>query len=179
METELEWKSLAVLLSYTLSRTKHRFSGLNGGAYFPFRYDRPHDISVNLSYPLGEKYRIGANFIFQSGIAVTTPTARVPASDNYANYNVVSTINNARFPSYNRLDVSFGREWVGRKGNKNNLRLSIYNVYNRVNPTFYRSRATANFAGTGNDVITIRSYRVGQFGFFPSLYFSREFGQNE
>lgn len=179
METELEWKSLAVLLSYTLSRTKHRFSGLNDGNYFPFRYDRPHDISVNLSYPLGNKYLIGANFILQSGIAVTTPTARIPTSDNYANYNVVTSINNARFPSYHRLDLSCSKEWVGRKGNKNNLRLSIYNAYNRINPTFYRSRASTNFAGTEAETIIIRSYRVGQFGLFPSLHYSREFGQNE
>lgn len=179
LEAELKWKSLEVLLSYTLSRTKQRFVDINNGSFFPFRYDRPHDISLNLNYALGKKYSVGTNFIFQSGIAVTTPTARVPSSDNYISYNVVPSINNARFPAYNRMDVSITRDWKGKNLNRNTLRLSVYNVYNRINPSFYRSRAIADFAGSGEDVITVRTFRVGQFGFFPSLYYSREFGWND
>lgn len=179
LETELKWKALELLVSYTLSRTKHRFWDLNDGQFFPFRYDRPHDFSLSLSHPLGKKFSVGANFIFQSGIGVTTPTALAPASDNYASFNIVPTINNARFPAYHRLDLSIAREWEGRHQNKNTIRLSVYNAYNRVNATFYRSNAFANFAGTGDDVITVLTYRVGQFGFFPSLYYSREFGWNE
>lgn len=179
LETELEWRSLEVLLSYTLAQTKHRFPQLNGGQKFPFRYDRPHDLSVNLSYPLGKKYRVGASFLYQSGIAVTTPTARVPASDNYTSFNVVPAINNVRFPSYNRLDISLTRTWRGKRKNKNTLRLSAYNAYNRVNPTFYSSRAFADFAGTGDNVITVQTLRVGQFGFLPSIFYARTFGNYE
>lgn len=179
LEAEIHWRSLTAQGSYTLSQTKQRFAGLNAGRYFPFRYDRPHDISLSLNYSIGDKYSIGTNFVFQSGIAVTTPTARVPVSDNYINYNVVPSINNARFPAYNRLDLSVTHDWTGKRNNRNILRLSVYNAYNRVNPTFYSSNATANFAGAGEDVITVRTLRVGRFGFLPTVYYSREIGWHE
>jgi outer membrane cobalamin receptor len=61
---------LQYALAYTRSRSRRRFSQVNEGAYFPFTFDRPHDLSVFLSYPLGKKWTASANWIYQSGHAV-------------------------------------------------------------------------------------------------------------
>jgi hypothetical protein len=178
LETEANLKlgALEANFSYTLSRSRQKFSNFNGGALFPFRYDRPHDISLSLGYPLGAKYKLNTNFIYQSGIAITTPTARGAATQYFPGFNVVPSINNARFPAYHRMDVAITHTWRGRHENENTIRLSIYNAYNRVNPTFYTSSAFSNVSDGEINSITVQTLRVGRFGFLPSIYYAHDFG---
>lgn len=160
--------------NYTYSRTKQKFNEFNNNTFFPFRYDRPHDLALNFTFKLSEKYSLGSTFVYQSGIAVTSPISRVPSTPYYVGgFNIVPSINNIRFPAYNRLDLSISRNWEGRKRNNNSLKLSVYNAYNRVNPTYY----TSSVIGVGvSDQFTVQTLRVGQFGFLPSIYFSHDFG---
>ena len=178
LETEVEYSigPAGLLLAYTLSSTQQRFSNFNNNEYFPFRYDRPHDLSLVLTYRLNKKYQLNSNFIYQSGIAVTTPVARIPASTHVPSFSAVTTINNARFPPYHRLDVAIQRDWHGKRGKENTLRLSIYNVYNRVNASYYNSNAFSTTNNNGEPVIQVTNFRVGRIGLFPSIYYAKAFG---
>ena len=169
-------KKVSGELSYTLSKTERQFENLNGGRYFPFRYDRTHDFAVNSAYRINDKWTIGGAYIYQTGIAVTTPVARLRYTLIDIQQNIVPNINNARFPSYQRFDLFASLTWTGRRENTNRVKVSIYNVLNRVNPTFYRQSQFLQFnADFPDGRVVTSSSRVGQFGFLPTFYYEHEF----
>ena len=141
-------------LGYTLSRTYHRFDELNGGRRFPFRYDRRHDVSLLLNYDLPRDRTLSMTFVFNTGNAVTLPTARYqsvppPGWNNIESYYadafnerpLMDERNNFRMPAYHRMDVSYQKNKDTKRGNRGAAPrrtwiFSLYNAYNRLNPYF-------------------------------------------
>ena len=128
-------------VSYTLSRTDQRFSALNNGGKFPFKYDRRHNLAVALTWDLSSKWSVSGNFVYRSGGAYTLPAGRLFASlggelykgvyFDYGNYN------GYRMGAHHRLDLSATRRFSGGRWFKESeLVLGVYNVYNRLNPYF-------------------------------------------
>jgi hypothetical protein len=62
-------------IGYTLAWTNRTFPELNNGKTFSPRYDRRHDISVVLTYELGESWELGLNWVYGTGQAYTMPTS--------------------------------------------------------------------------------------------------------
>jgi len=132
-------------IGYTLSKTERRFDEVNFGRWFPFRYDRRHDISVTAVHQLSEKIDISGTWVFGTGNFITVPTQRYQHSssvilDGYTRFgglflDYIESRNNFQMRSYHRLDlgVNFHKDkrWGRRTWN-----LSVYNVYSRLNP-FY------------------------------------------
>ncbi|MEM9023352.1 MAG: TonB-dependent receptor, partial [Bacteroidota bacterium] len=121
-------------ISYTLARSERDIPGINNDEPYPSNYDRLHDLSVVAIYPISEKLKLGANFAFTSGRAITYPDSRyVVQGIQVPNYN---NRNGERAPSYHRLDLSLtytpkpnsNKRWKGE------WVFSVYNVYNRRNP---------------------------------------------
>ncbi|MFT3679628.1 MAG: TonB-dependent receptor [Ferruginibacter sp.] len=134
-------------IGYTLSRAERTFDQLNGGKPFLFRYDRLHDLSVVLNYPLSKKWEMSAVFVYGTGNALTLPNGRFTYSIGYngtsesimfTNINMYDKINDYRMPAYHRLDVSFlyTPKPDSKKRFKHNWNFGIYNLYNRYNPYF-------------------------------------------
>lgn len=123
-------------LSYTLARTERQVESLNGGNWYPTRYDRTHTLNIVGQYELSKKWSFGANIALISGV----PYSLAPQQGTYENFTYGITNagvrGNIRLPLYNRLDISatkknkkalFGKgesEWV----------FSVYNITNRRNP---------------------------------------------
>lgn len=122
-------------IAYTLSKTERKISTVNSNAWYPYRYDRRHDLAITGSYQLNEKWKLGANFEFQTGAAVTLPVAAQLDIDDYPIF-VFEGRNNARMPSYHRLDVSFTKEKTTQKNRKVLWSYGVYNVYGRLNPYY-------------------------------------------
>jgi len=118
---------------YTYSRVFNRFEGINNNQRYPAFYDRPHDISIFLSWQMSRKLIFSVNWIYYTGSAITTPTS-------FYHYNgslvpVYSEKNNDRLPDYHRLDLSLN--WIFGKPHhhyQHSLNFGIYNLYNRHNP---------------------------------------------
>jgi hypothetical protein len=130
-------------VSYTISKTTQKFSDLNFGKEFPFKYDRRHNLSVTASYRLTKALTLSGVFVYSSGAAFTVPTGRINTLNSgtifEGNYYVYEGRNNYRLASYHRLDLSvsnkktvklfkkrYEREWV----------FGLYNTYGRQNPYF-------------------------------------------
>lgn len=142
-------------LSYTLSRTDRRFDDINGGRPFPFKFDRRHNLAIVVSHELRKNRTLSANFIYNTGTALTVSGNRylgaVPGEDivsqattnpylwrSYQFYSNVPDLgerNNFRTPAYHRLDVSYRTTKQKAHGQRTWI-ISCYNVYNRLNP-FY------------------------------------------
>lgn len=132
-------------IGYTLSKTERRFDEVNFGRWFPFRYDRRHDISVTAVHQLSEKIDISGTWVFGTGNFITVPTQRYQHSssvilDGYTRFgglflDYIESRNNFQMRSYHRLDlgVNFHKD---KKWGRRTWNLSVYNVYSRLNP-FY------------------------------------------
>ncbi len=128
-------------ISYTLSRTERQVTGLNGGDWYPSRFDKTHNLSVVAMYDLNEKWSFGSNVQYSTGVPLTFPSSRfsqqgiiVPSVDD-------NKINNYRVPYYFRIDLSATWQLHKRiegqgfwKNYESNLVFSLYNVLGRRNP---------------------------------------------
>ena len=126
--------------AYTLSKSEQQTKGLNAsepginnGNWYNTPYDKTHDISITTSYDLNNKWKLNANFIYQTGQPTTYPNGQY----EYNNL-IVSTFesrNSSRLDAYHRFDISGtytpkknkDKQWKGE------WVFSIYNLYNRKN----------------------------------------------
>lgn len=121
-------------LSYTYSRTEKQVEGINGGAWYPANFDRPHDLSLVANIQFNQRHNLVVNFNYRTGRPLTVPVASYisPSGLSIPDY---SLRNQWRIPDYHRLDMAYtiGRGY--KKDRKFNISwtVSVYNVYGRRN----------------------------------------------
>ena len=128
-------------LGYTFSRTQRRTESefqediINNNEWFASNFDRPHDLSLVLSYQSNQRNSLAINFVYSSGRPVTAPVGSF-SNDNIFNIPIYSDRNTFRIPAYHRLDISYtiGRSHRKTKDWKGSWTFSIFNVYARRNP---------------------------------------------
>lgn len=162
-------------LSYTLSKSEQQTpprstneTGINNGKWYTTSFDKTHDLSINASYNLNDKWSFNSNLIYQSGQPTNYPIGQFEYKD--LSIPIYGDRNNQRLPSYNRLDIS---ATLTPKKNKNRKLqaqwvFGIYNVYNRKNA------ASINFSrneDTGNN----EALRTSIFGIVPSVTYNFKF----
>ena len=159
-------------LAYTLSKseqqTKGRTStelGINNGTWYNTPFDKTHDISLTTSYDWTKKWKINANFLFQTGQPTTFPNSQY-------NFNGLSIPNFSgrnleRLPAYHRLDIALN--YTPKPNKKDGWRgewiFGIYNIYNR------RNAASISF-GQNNGTGTNEATRLSIFGIVPSVSYN-------
>jgi outer membrane receptor for ferrienterochelin and colicin len=160
-------------ISYTLSKTERKFSNISSGNWFPYKYDRRHDITLMLNRRFNDRIDAGLTWEFSSGNLFTLIT------DVYDSYIVVGpkidilyyeNRNNYRLPAYHRLDLginfhkqkrSFYRTWS----------VSIYNAYNHMN-VFFVYFGNDDLHGR-KDLLVFKKYTL--FPIIPSVTYSLRF----
>lgn len=134
-------------IGYTWSRTQRRFDELNFGKWYPYKYDRRHDVSLAITHKWKDNKDISLSWVYGTGNAVSLPSQRYSAAkpslgtsyyQNEVEY--YENRNNFRNKDYHRLDLSF-TWWKKKKWGERKWTLAIYNVYNRKNP-FFMDQAT-------------------------------------
>lgn len=162
-------------LAYTVSKSEQRTlggkaggPGIANGDWYNTAYDRTHDVSVTGSYKLTDKWRFGANLVFQTGRPVTYPNGQYEYEGlSIATY---SSRNADRLAAYHRLDIS-ATYTPNRKPNKRwkgEWNFGIYNIYNRQNSaavTFNQNTETGLNEAT----------RLSIFGIIPSISYNFKF----
>ncbi|MFC3416018.1 TonB-dependent receptor [Algoriphagus hitonicola] len=163
-------------LAYTYSRSFFRSQEqseekqINGGAWFPSNYDKPHEVNFILSHKV---YPRGL-FNFTVNYSTGRPVSAVNSS--YINKGLIipeySLRNRYRIPDYFRVDLSYTVEKVfSKKGDS--LNFSIYNVLGRRN-------AYSVFWQKDGDSRQLRPYRLAILGsIFPSISYTLNFGGAE
>lgn len=125
-------------IGYTLSRSDRKFPDLNQGKVFVAKFDRTHDLSINLNYDISKEWSVGATFVYATGNAITPAnTLSLIEFNPMIGY---SDRNSYRVPAYHRMDMALtytpipkrrpNRRW------KSSYNISVYNVYNRRNTYF-------------------------------------------
>lgn len=154
-------------LGYTLSWSNRQFDDINSGNWYPFTYDRRHDISIVVNHDFTDKWNGSAVWVYGTGRALTLSetafTAYIPDDINDGVYTFSAEVpfdkNSFRMSPYHRLDLSMTRTLPleEREGEKH-LVFSIYNAYNNLNPFFAQTDEDDN----GNPVIR-------EYGIFPII----------
>lgn len=175
-------------IGYTLSWSERQFPNINGGEIFPYKYDRRHDVSVVLSFPVNDKWDFSGSWVYGTGNAHTLATERYFGDFGgvayggifggdfyYGDYNFdqfsskverVDGRNTIRAAAYHRLDLSFKKS-EERKWGTSTWTVGVYNAYNRKNPFYYYIGRDSR----GNRALR----RVSIFPMIPSVTWSFTF----
>lgn len=163
-------------VNYTLAWALRKVEGINNGEYFPFKYDRRHDINVLLKYNVKETEQvqryISVAFKLATGNAITVPVesfegASLPGMNNLdqyfrVNFNSYESFphpNNYRMPTFHHLDLAYSTTKKLSRGRERSWKFSVYNIYNRLNPYYYVKRYNGY-------------YQVSLLPIIPSVSFS-------
>lgn len=179
-------------IAYTLAKSDRKFArgGVNNGERFPYKYDRRHNLSLTLNHKFSDRIDIGASWIFATGGTTTIPeevTAVIrpgDAPEGQGDYYIpdsypltaypgeadyIARRNNYRLPSSHHLNLGINFN----KKTKHGLRtwnISIYNVYNAMNPTFVyrRDKQESHFNPDGTWVFTQKP-RIKKMTILPCI----------
>ena len=108
------------------------------GRWFPYKYDRRHNVNINFNWTFTPRIDANVAWSYASGGTTTlysrTTSVLDPEGDVHdADY--VSGRNNFRLPASHRLNLGLNFHFFHRR-TEGILNLSVYNVYNRMNPNF-------------------------------------------
>ena len=173
-------------LGYTLAKSDRLFPTINHGERFPYRYDRRHNVNLVLNHKFNEKFDLSVTWRFASGGVTTLPERRIvmtTPSSSFRYADLVTSRNNYRLPSSHTLNLGFN---FHRKHNRGEgiWNLSVYNVYNHMNPSLVlkeneeQYKRTSNPDGTMGDWQQIHSVslkKITLLPFFPSIGYTRTF----
>jgi len=154
-------------IGYTLSRTERSINEIDGGAWYPVKHDRTHDVSIVLIYDFSKKLKVSANWVYNTGNAVTFPGGKyvidgvtVPAYTNRNGY---------RMPDYHRLDLGVTLTNKKREKFESSWNFSVYNAYARKN-TY-----SISFRESENDPSKTEAVRYSLFQIVPSITYNFKF----
>ena len=167
-------------IGYSYSRSLRQIEGINNNKSFRSTYDRPHNISVSISYKLGNHWDFSAHWIYLTGSTFSSPTGFYYL--NGYTVPVYGDKNNDRLPDYHRMDVSVAF-LLSKPGNKyrHSLILTMYNAYGRHNPFAVNFNKMMNDNGdfivpsnlSGDYILVPTSISVA--GIIPSLNYTFRF----
>ncbi|MEN8119060.1 MAG: TonB-dependent receptor [Bacteroidota bacterium] len=168
-------------LGYSYIRTYRKIKDVNNNENYPVVYDKPHYITLNLSYKLHERWLFNLNWVYSSGLRFSSPTGFY----YYQGYSVpiYSEKNNSKLPEYHRMDVSASFQLNKKPNNKfkHHLIFSLYNLYGRENPISVNYNKIETSGGSfviPSDFISesqIVPTAIHLFGVVPSLTYRFKF----
>lgn len=171
-------------IGYTIAKTERYFPDLQDNP-FPAKYDRRHDLTVVGTYELNKRWTFGFSFIFATGNTLTLPSSwYTQDQDLLFKY---GERNSTRMAPYHRLDLSAtwydkptktvinqetGKSEEVKRRFRQNVNISVYNVYNRANPYFLYIDNDGNLL-SGDFKISVK--QVSLFPIIPSVTWNFEF----
>lgn len=141
-------------VSYTLSKSDRIFrnGSINNGKWFPFVYDRRHNLCVDVNQRIGKRIDLSAVWRFDSGHWMTVPEGWTIVMDDQSGFGdivpYIPSRNNYHLSPSHRLDLSMNIHKKTRRG-ENVWNVSLCNAYGARNPDW---------------VVTDRTYYRGEDG---------------
>ncbi|WP_286862977.1 MULTISPECIES: TonB-dependent receptor [Sphingobacterium] len=155
-------------ISYTLSKSRRKFNGINEGKWFNARQDRTHDLAIVANYALSDSWTVSGTFAFNTGNAVTFPSGKYLVNGKSMFY--YTERNGYRMPDYHRLDLSatYTPNKTGKRFHSS-WTIGIYNAYNRKNAY------TIDFRENKDNPNLTEAYKIVLFGIIPSVTWNFKF----
>lgn len=154
-------------VSYALSKTERKIIGINNDQWYNARQDRPHDLSIVVTYQITPKWSVSGLFVYNTGNAVTFPIGKY--SINGQTIYQYSERNADRLPDYHRLDLSVNYDFKVRGTYESSLNIGLYNVYGRENAY------TITFRDNPEDPSKTEAVQNSLFRWVPSISYNFKF----
>lgn len=153
-------------ISYTISHTETKISGINDNQWYNAGNDRRHDFSVTAIYRLTDSWHLSGSWIYMSGQPLTAPDVKYEISGETCYY--YSKRNAYLTPSTHRLDLSAKYTHAGKKFTYE-WSFGVYNTYCRYNPyVVYFEDDASKPSGT-------RAVLQAMYGIIPSVSYTLKF----
>ncbi len=135
-------------INYTFLKATNTFADLNKGLSFSPPQDRRHNFNVVANWTINSKWNIGLSWMFISGQPVSVPESVFLAlKSDYLNGNLMVDADskylfeqgvrgNHRMKPFHKLDITAAYKFK-LAGLNATWNMGAYNVYNRLNPSFY------------------------------------------
>ncbi len=159
-----DFSRLMVNLNYTLSWSDRQFDDINNGQWYPFIYDRRHDLSIVTIFNMNKQYSFGANFNLTSGAPITLPIGFSGDDGLMYRYFIYDDINNQNLPLYHRLDLMFKNKKTTAKGRSRTWTFNLYNAYAHQNTLYISYNSYTN-----------KTYKLNSFTILPSISYTLNF----
>jgi hypothetical protein len=154
-------------ISYTLSRSKRQFPGVNNNTIYSARQDRIHSASLVLMYDPNPKWSFGLTWVYSTGNAVTFPAGKYQFENAFIpSY---SDRNGYRMPAYHRMDLSATYYRKRTEKFESSWNLSIFNVYG------HRNAYQIAFQTDPNDASRTQAVRIALFSVIPAITYNFKF----
>ena len=172
-------------IGYTLAWNFRKFPTINQGKEYPAKYDRRHDIKLNLSYKINDRWDVFGIWTYASGNTFSLPLNEYPSIKGldpqshsnkyyygYADHYWLEEYgerNNYRIDAFHHLDigVNYYRK-KNEKGRQGVWNFTIFNVYNNHCPFFVYPDISEK---TGRRVLS----QISLFPFLPSFTYTYKF----
>lgn len=129
-------------ISCTFSRSERRFEVLNGGQWFPARFDRTYYLKSLLHYRVGKHFSVAAAWHLASGDAIS----RLLTGGGITKFKFLDLLQSGssferlgygdyRQPLQHRLDLNANWQWRS-KALEYQISAGLYNAYDQRNPHF-------------------------------------------
>jgi hypothetical protein len=159
-------------ISYTLSWSNRQYDEINGGAWFPSRYDRRHNGAIVMQYAFAKRWAASVVWEFVSGAKFTPVVGQyivfAPTLTGVDLIPVYSGINQVKMSDTHRLDVGIKFKSKPEKKIQWQIFTGAYNVYNRANPV---GIVITQDEQTGE----LRYEQPGLFGLIPFISYGIKF----
>ncbi|MDE7375831.1 MAG: TonB-dependent receptor plug domain-containing protein [Muribaculaceae bacterium] len=153
-------------ISYTLSKTETKISGINNGEWYNASNDRRNDLAIVAIYDLNSRWKLSASWTYASGRPLTAPDEKYEIAGTTCYY--YSGRNKYKTPPSHRLDLSATYTRVGRKFTSA-WAFGIYNAYSHQSPfVIYFEDDPSKPSGT-------RTVQQSLFGIIPSVSYTLSF----
>lgn len=155
-------------IGYTWSRAWRLFNRedqqINYGKPFPAKYDREHDLSITVQWAVNKLVDLNATFVYGTGNRATLGTQVYYDPNTESEVAYVPERNNYLMPDYHRLDIGATFHYPLRRhpDMQSVWNVSVYNVYNNMNPFLLYSEDNV-------------MYKVTLFPILPSVSYTFKF----
>ena len=172
------WRGFA---GYSYSHTTRKFPNINNGEEYLYDFDRPHSFSITAMRNISEKWSVGINWVYQTGLPYTPVIGRQRALLSEPNFDgepvyyesfIYGERNSGRMKDYHRLDLGFTYKGLNKYNQRTEWNFSIYNAYNRKNPYFYyyNHNNSGELYTTGwEQEYGYKQMKLYQISFFPII----------
>ncbi|HUX57800.1 MAG TPA: TonB-dependent receptor [Bacteroidales bacterium] len=161
-------------LGYTLARSVRKFDNISFGNWYPYKYDRRHQLSILINNKFAKNIDAGITWELNSGNMITLISQVYDpygfTDNSFLRIQYFENRNNYRLPYYHKMDlgINFHKQ---RRHFYRTLSINIYNVYNRKN-IFFVYFGNDDINGR-KDLLVLKKYTL--FPILPSLTYSLKF----
>jgi hypothetical protein len=166
-------------IGYTWAKSERQFDRhgqeINFGRVFPSKYDRRHDLSIVATHRFSEKFDLTGTWVFSTGDCATLALQSYSDPQSPGNsLDYIDARNNYRKPAYNRLDLGMNFHKKTAHGRRT-WNVSIYNVYNRLNPFLVYVGSKESRTADGYYISKPTLKQVSIFPIIPSISYIYSF----